>query len=80
MFDDDMIREINEMYWAEEAEYEAGVHPTQVLERIEERLCLDGVKYEKVTFLNWNVDGIRVEVSLDDNVYGIFDYSENKFE
>ena len=80
-FDDyDYIKEISNAYWVEEEELKAGVHPTQVMERIENCLNELGVKYNEITYLDWNVEGTRVKVSLDNAVYGIFDYTENCFE
>ena len=34
MFDDSYIHEVNAAYWAEEEELRAGIHPSQVKERI----------------------------------------------
>lgn len=78
--DDEYIAKVNAAYWAEEAEIKAGVHPTQVLERIQERLALENVEFCEITFLDWNVEGTHVKVSLDGKEYGIFNYETNKFE
>ena len=79
-FDDDYIREINEAYWAEEEEFKLGVHPTQVLERIQERLHFDEIDFCEITFLDWSFEGSRVGAFLDGNFYGVFDYERNIFE
>lgn len=39
--DDNYIAEVNAAYWAEEDEMRSGIHPTQVLERIQDRLVLE---------------------------------------
>ena len=67
-------------YWTEIDEMEAGTHPTQVKSRIEEALRRDNIPYGEITYLEWNFEGSRVEVSLDYERYGIFNYETNKFE
>lgn len=78
--DDDYCREASAAYWAEEDEMKLGTHPTQVLERIKTALSETNVNYDNITFLDWHIDGPRVKVSLDNNLFGIFNYSTNKFE
>lgn len=78
-FNDNYIEELNNAYWIEEEEMKAGVHPTQVKERIERCLVESEVQYKEITYLDWNVTGTRVKVSLDNVVYGVFDYTENVF-
>ena len=78
--DNDYIREANAAYWAEEDEMKVGIHPTQVLERITERLVFENVDFCEITFLDWNIEGTRVKVSLDGKEYGIFNYDTNRFE
>ena len=85
MINDDYIAAVNAAYWAEEAEYIAGNHPTQVKERIE-RFFLDnedefrGVKTSPITFLDWDKDGPIVEVHIANKPFGIFDYEKNLFD
>ncbi len=74
------IEAINNAYWAEEEEMKLGIHPSQVKERIEHCLEEMGQQYTEITYLNWNVNGSRVKVSLDNKFYGIFNYIENVFE
>lgn len=31
---DDYIKEVNAAYWAEEEEMKAGIHPSQIIERV----------------------------------------------
>ena len=77
---DDYIKEVNAAYWAEEEEMKAGVHPSQIIERVQKVLLESGNK-GKITFMDYNgFSGTRVGVSVDDNFYGVFDYIENKFE
>lgn len=79
-FDDyDYIEAINNAYWAEDAEMKAGIHPTQVEERIRNSLSEKGVNYNEITFLDWITGSSKVRVSLDNTVYGVFDYIENCF-
>lgn len=78
-FDYDYIEMINNAYWAEEEEMKAGTHPSQVKERIKNCLSEKGVVYDEITFLNWITGEAKVKVSLDNKVYGIFDYMENCF-
>lgn len=73
-------RILSDMYWAEEAEFEAGIHPTQVKERIIESLTLHEVDFNEITFLDWTPEGSRVRVSLDGTVFAIFNYSTNKWD
>lgn len=79
MFDNEYIEALNNAYWAEEAEMEVGVHPTQVQKRIEECLSEQGVVYDGITFLDWIAGETRVKVSLDNCFYGVFDYIQNCF-
>lgn len=77
---DDYIKEVNAAYWAEEEEMKAGVHPSQIIERVQKVLLESGNK-GKITFMDYNgFSGTRVGVSVDDNFYGVFDYIENEFE
>lgn len=80
MFDNDYIHETNANYWAEENEMKLGIHPTQIRERIKERLSCDGVEFNDITFLDWAIGGSRVRVWLDKKEYGTFNYETNKFE
>jgi hypothetical protein len=77
-YDDEYIREINSAYWAEEEEFKAGIHPTQIIERLEKVLNSIKVIYNKISFLNY-IDGGKVKVSLDGKYYGTFDYLSNCF-
>lgn len=77
---DDYIKEVNANYWAEEEEMKAGVHPSQIIERVQKVLDESGVK-KKITFMDYDgFSGARVGVSVDDSFYGVFDYIENVFE
>ena len=78
--DDNYIKEINANYWEEENEMKAGVHPSQIIERVEKELIKSGNK-GKITFMDYNgFSGTRVGVSVNNSVYGVFEYIENKFE
>lgn len=77
---DSYCREISAAYWAEEAEFKAGIHPSQVRERIEAVLREDQIDDPNITFLDWTPNGPRVRVSIDGEYYGTFDYEENVFE
>ena len=79
MFDDSYIKEINAAYWAEEDEMKAGIHPSQVKERIEKILYEIGHEYREITFLDWNIEGPNVKVFIDGSLFGVFNYEENKF-
>lgn len=77
---DDYIKEINANYWVEEEEMKTGVHPSQIIERVQKVLNEDGVK-KKITFMDYSgFSGTRVGVSVDGDFYGVFDYIENEFE
>lgn len=77
---DDYIKEVNANYWAEEEEMKAGVHPSQIIERVQKVLDKTGVK-KKVTFMDYSgFSGTRVGVSVDGSFYGVFDYIDNVFE
>lgn len=78
--DDDYIKEVNVNYWAEEEEMKAGIHPSQIIERVQNVLDESGIK-KKITFMDYNgFSGARVGVSVDGIFYGVFDYIENVFE
>ena len=78
--DDNYIKEVNANYWAEENEMKAGVHPSQIIERVKKELIKSGNKGE-ITFMDYNgFSGTRVGASVDNNFYGVFDYIENRFE
>ena len=78
--DYDYIEEVNANYWVEEEEMKAGVHPSQIIERVQKVLVKSGNK-GKITFMDYDgFSGTRVGVSVDDNFYGVFDYIENEFE
>lgn len=75
-FMDEYSREISAAYWEEEAEMEAGIHPTQVEERIKNSLNKNNIKYKRITFLNWLNNGC-VEATLDNGNSIIFNYISN---
>ena len=78
--DDDYIKEVNVNYWAEEEEMKAGIHPSQIIERVQNVLDESGIK-KKITFMDYNgFSGARVGVSVDGIFYGVFDYIEKVFE
>lgn len=78
--DDDYIKEVNVNYWTEEEEIKAGIHPSQIIERVQKALNESGIK-KKITFMDYNgFPGTRVGVSIDGNFYGVFNYIENVFE
>lgn len=78
--DNDYIKEVSVNYWVEEEEMKAGIHPSQIIERVQKVLVESGNK-GKITFMDYNgFSGTRVGVSVDDNFYGVFDYIENEFE
>lgn len=79
-FDDDYVRDLNLAYWAEMEEMKTGTHPIQVRDRIQSWLEKNGVSYNDITFLDWNFSGPKVEVSLDNRKFGIFNYETNVFE
>lgn len=78
MFIDEMISEISDTYWEEEREFELGIHPTQIKERIESRLKILHIDYKEITMLDLLI-GNKVEIYLDDKKFGIFDYEKNIF-
>ena len=79
-FNDDYYEETSRYYWEEIAEMKLGIHPSQVSERIKDYLHANNIKFNDITFLDWNVEGQRVKVSLDGEYYGIFNYDKNIFE
>lgn len=54
----------------------AGIHPTQVEERIKNHLNNNDVKYDRITYLDW-LDNNLVEVTLDNKEKFTFDYINN---
>lgn len=76
---DDYCREISEAYWIEEDEEKMGIHPLQIKERV-----LSVLKRNNITFSeymqNFWPSGPRVEIILDGNFYGIYDYESDEFE
>ena len=65
-------------YLKEKTEINTGTHQVQVSERVKDTLNENNVKYNDM-YLNWNVSGPNVRVSLDNKEYGIFNYQSNKF-
>lgn len=77
---DSYIKEVNANYWAEEEEMKAGVHPSQIIERVRKVLDESGIK-EKITFMDYDgFQGTRVGVSIGGKFYGVFNYIKNEFE
>lgn len=77
---DAYIKEVNANYWAEEEEMKAGVHPSQIIERVRKVLDDSGIKGD-ITFMDYDgFQGTRVGVSVGGEFYGVFDYVENGFE
>lgn len=76
---DDYIREINAAYWVEEDEMKMGIHPLQIKERVESSLKKNDVKFNDYE-QRFELSGPRVEIILDGEFYGIFDYEINEFE
>ena len=78
--DDEYVKEVNANYWVEEEEMKLGVHPSQIIERVQKVLVESNTKGE-ITFMDYNgFLGTRVGVSVNGNFYGVFDYIENEFE
>lgn len=77
--DDDYIREVSSYYWEEEEEMRLGIHPSQILERVQNTLKKLGVKGE-ITFMDYSPIGAKVNVFVDNKLYDVFDYSVNLFE
>lgn len=76
---DDYIRELNVAYWTEEDETKMGIHPLQIKERVLSVLKRDNVTFSEYIQNFWP-SGPRIEVILDGEFYGIFDYESNEFE
>ena len=76
---DEDIENLNDMYWEEEDEIKMGTHPSQVIERIKKTLNEMNYAFDKITYLDWKIDGTKVKVSIDGKYYGIFDYDKNEF-
>ena len=76
--DDGYIEEVNAAYWTEESEMKSGTHPSQILERVQKALGDKGGSKE-ITFMDYNISGSRVIVSVGGSVYGIFNYIDNEF-
>ena len=63
-----------------EEEMKVGVHPSQIMERVQKSLTESGNK-GKITFMDYNgFSGTKVGVSINNIFYGVFNYIENKFE
>lgn len=75
---DEYIREVSTAYWEEEEEMKMGIHPLQILERVQHTLKESGCGGE-ITFMDYSISGSRVIVSVNNSVYGIFDYEDNVF-
>lgn len=75
---DEYIREVSTAYWEEEEEMKMGIHPLQILERVQHTLKESGCGGE-ITFMDYSISGSRVIVSVNNSVYGVFDYVDNVF-
>lgn len=76
MTEDDVMM-LNAMYWEEETELQMGIHPTQVIDRMEEA----GYTLPKESYLNWPGNG-TVEVwnsPKRNKLLKKFNYIENTF-
>lgn len=77
--DDDYMREVSSHYWEEVDEMRLGIHPSQILERVQNALKKLGVKGE-ITFMDYSPIGPKVNVFVNNKLYDVFDYSVNLFE
>lgn len=75
VIDDDYLRWASEHYWEEEAEFAAGTHPTQIRERIEQRLRVCAVNYETLELRNWADK--TVDIFINGKYFGHFDYKND---
>ena len=80
IIDDEYCREVSNVYFEEEEEMRLGIHPSQILDSVNEELCKRNIKGE-VTFMNYsNYKGHRVGVSLNGEFFGVYNYDEDVFE
>lgn len=77
---DEHANELIAAYWAEEEEMKAGVHPSQIIPKIEELLRLMSMDPALVTMYDWNTSGHTVIVSYENKKFGIFNYDKDCFE
>ena len=79
IIDDEYCKEVSILCLIEEEETKIGIHPTQIKERIESWMYKNNI-HGDITFLDWDYNGHRVGVQINNRFFGIFDYDENIFE
>lgn len=80
IIDDEYCREVSNAYFEEEEEMRLGIHPSQILDSVENELCKRNIK-GKVTFMDYaNYTGHNVGVSLNGEFFGVYNYDEDVFE
>ena len=78
--DDEYIKEVNKNYWTEEDEMRCGVHPLQIMAKVQIALNDSGIK-GKITSMDYiSFSGERVGVYVNGNFYGVFNYDKDEFE
>ena len=76
---DEFMRDLSLSYWAEEEEMKAGIHPTQIIERMNVELRKMNINPDNIGRLDYNVYPM-VEVHYKNgDLLGTFDYQRNVF-
>lgn len=82
IIDDDYIREVNEAYFIEEAEYECGIHPSQILDNVKSILeSTFGIIItdEDSLYMDYKSDNRKVDVKINGKVHGTYDYLDGTY-
>lgn len=56
-----------------------GIHPSQIIERVQESLHKSNVYYKEITFMDYHEQSSKVDVYLDNKFYKTYDYTKNIF-
>lgn len=76
--DDEYLRDVSQYYWVEEDEMKLGIHPSQILERVQSSLNKLNVTYKEITYMDYRQSAL-VDIYLDNKLYKTYDYTKNTF-
>ena len=76
---DEYSKELSAAYWAEEEEMKAGIHPSQIIPRVEDAVRGMDLNPDLISMYRWNPNGHTVMVSYMGKELGIFDYQQDRF-
>lgn len=76
--DDEYLRDASQYYWVEEDEMKLGIHPSQILKRVQNSLNKLNIAYKEITYMDYRQSTL-VDIYLDNKLYKTYDYTKNTF-